>query len=154
MALVEQGDPAPPFELENDLGEPVTLNGGRWLVLYWYPKDDTPGCTTEACEFRDSWSAISRQADVYGVSPDTTKSHHKFREKFNLPFPLLSDAGHLVAERYGVWVPKKFMGRSYMGVERTTFIIAPDGTVARVFRSVKPAGHAKQILKALAELKG
>lgn len=156
MTSLEEGDPAPQFDLESDAGQRVSLDDlrGRWIVLYWYPKDDTPGCTTEACEFRDSWDAISAEADVYGVSPDSLKSHVKFREKFRLPFPLLSDAGHAVAQRYGVWAMKKFMGRSYMGVERTTFIIGPDGTVARVFRNVKPAGHAKEIRKALAELKG
>lgn len=156
MATVEQGDAAPPFELESDAGERVSLDDlrGRWVVLYWYPKDDTPGCTTEACEFRDSWDSISAEAEVYGVSPDNAASHRKFRDKLRLPFPLLADAGHAVAERYGVWAMKKFMGRQYMGVERTTFIIAPDGTVARVFRNVKPAGHAKEIRKALIELKG
>jgi len=156
VPIVEAGDPAPPFELEDHSGNRVRLDNlrGHWVILYWYPKDDTPGCTTEACEFRDNWEAVSAVAEVYGVSPDTVKSHGKFREKFRLPFPLLSDEGHAVAQRYGVWAMKKFMGRSYMGVERTTFIIGPDGRVARVFQNVKPSGHAKEVLKALAEVKG
>ena len=155
MPSVEAGDPAPPFELEDHAGKRVRLDDlrGRWVVLYWYPKDDTPGCTTEACEFRDNWQAVSAEAEVFGVSPDTVKSHEKFRQKFHLPFPLLSDAGHAAAENYGVWAMKKFMGRSYMGVERTTFIIGPDGRVARVFRKVKPAGHVSEVLEALAELR-
>ncbi|TAK73082.1 MAG: thioredoxin-dependent thiol peroxidase [Dehalococcoidia bacterium] len=156
MPSVEAGDTAPPFELEDHAGKRVRLDDlrGRWVVLYWYPKDDTPGCTTEACDFRDNWTTVSAEAEVYGVSPDSVKSHEKFREKFQLPFPLLADAGHAAAELYGVWALKKFMGREYMGVERTTFIIGPDGKVARVFRKVKPAGHAGEVLDALAELKG
>jgi len=155
VATINEGDRAPSFDLENDRGERVRLDDlrGRWVVLYWYPKDDTPGCTTEACEIRDSWPFISSEAELFGVSPDTAKSHGKFRDKFGLPFPLLADVGHVVAERYGVWVLKKFMGREYMGVERTTFIISPAGSVARVFRKVKPAGHAMEILGALRELK-
>ena len=156
MPSVEAGDPAPSFELEDHAGKRVRLDDlrGRWVVLYWYPKDDTPGCTTEACEFRDNWKTVSAEAEVYGVSPDSVKSHEKFRAKFQLPFPLLADDGHATAESYGVWALKKFMGREYMGVERTTFIIAPDGKVARVFRKVKPAGHAGEVRDALAELKG
>jgi peroxiredoxin Q/BCP len=156
MPSLEAGDPAPSFELEDHAGQAVRLDDlrGRWVVLYWYPKDDTPGCTTEACEFRDNWKAVSAAAEVYGVSPDSVKSHEKFRAKFQLPFPLLADAAHATAESYGVWGLKKFMGREYMGVERVTFIIAPDGTIARVFRNVKPAGHAAEVLQALAELKG
>jgi len=152
---VNEGEIAPSFELENDRGETVRLDGlrGKWVVLYWYPKDDTPGCTTEACEIRDSWALISGEAELFGVSPDSVKSHQKFRDKFSLPFPLLADEGHTVSELYGVWALKKFMGREYMGVERTTFIIAPDGRVARVFSKVKPAGHALEIFQALKELK-
>jgi len=156
VPTIEAGAPAPPFELQDDAGKPVRLDDlrGRWVVLYWYPKDDTPGCTTEACEFRDRWPDVSAEAEVYGVSPDSVTSHEKFRAKFQLPFPLLADAGHATAESYGVWGLKKFMGREYMGVERTTFIIGPDGKVARVFRNVKPAGHAEEVLQALSELKG
>ena len=155
MPSVSEGDSAPPFELEDDRGETVRLEGlrGKWVVLYWYPKDDTPGCTTEACEIRDSWALISGEAELFGISPDSVKSHQKFRDKFSLPFPLLADAGHAVSDLYGVWGPKKFMGREYMGVDRTTFIIAPDGKVARVFSKVKPAGHALEIFQALKELK-
>lgn len=155
MPSVSEGDSAPTFELQGDQGESVNLDAlrGKWVVLYWYPKDDTPGCTTEACEIRDSWALISAEAELLGVSPDSVKSHQKFRDKFSLPFPLLADDGHRVSELYGVWGPKKFMGREYMGVDRTTFIIAPDGTIARVFPKVKPAGHAIEILQALKELK-
>jgi peroxiredoxin Q/BCP len=152
---LKTGDPAPEFDLEDDHGGRVTLAGlrGRWVVLYWYPKDDTPGCTTEACEIRDSWSLISGEAALFGVSPDSVKSHQRFRDKFSLPFPLLADADHAVSERYGVWGPKKFMGREYMGVDRATFIIDPAGKIATVFPKVKPAGHALEILQALSELK-
>jgi len=152
---LKAGDAAPEFDLEDDRGVRVKLADlrGRWVVVYWYPKDDTPGCTTEACEIRDSWSLISAEAALFGVSPDGVKSHQKFRDKFSLQFPLLADADHAVSERYGLWGPKKFMGHEYMGVDRTTFIIAPDGTIARVFEKVKPAGHALEILQALSELK-
>jgi len=146
---------APQFELESDRGDHVKLDDlrGKWVVLYWYPKDDTPGCTTEACEIRDSWGLISGEAELFGVSPDSVKSHQKFRDKFNLPFPLLADTDHKVSEQYGVWGPKKFMGREYMGVDRATFIIDPQGKIAKVFPQVKPAGHALEIFQALQELK-
>jgi peroxiredoxin Q/BCP len=149
------GDEAPAFDLEDDRGERVKLEDlrGKWVVVFWYPKDDTPGCTTEACEIRDSWSLISGEASLFGVSPDDVKSHQKFRDKFTLQFPLLADPDHAVSERYGVWGPKKFMGHEYMGFDRTTFIIAPDGKIAKVFEKVKPAGHALAILQALSELK-
>jgi len=153
---IKEGDLAPAFDLENDRGERVKLADlrGRWVVLYWYPKDDTPGCTTEACEIRDNWSLISGEAELFGISPDSVKSHEKFRDKFSLPFPLLADPEHTVSQAYGVWGPKKFMGREYMGVDRATFIVGPDGRVARVFPKVTPAGHALEILQALKELKG
>ncbi|MDP9236829.1 MAG: thioredoxin-dependent thiol peroxidase [Chloroflexota bacterium] len=152
---LKEGDSAPSFELEDDRGATVKLEDlrGEWVVLYWYPKDDTPGCTTEACEIRDSWGLISGEAKLFGISPDDVKSHQKFRDKFSLQFPLLADAGHEVSERYGVWGPKKFMDREYMGVDRTTFIIAPDGKIARVFPKVSPAGHALEIMQALKEVK-
>jgi peroxiredoxin Q/BCP len=155
MTTLKAGDAAPPFDLETDRGERVSLDSvrGKWAVLYWYPKDDTPGCTTEACEIRDNFSLLSGEAEVFGVSPDSVKSHQRFRDKFSLPFPLLADTDHAVSEAYGVWGPKKFMGKEYMGVSRTTFIIAPDGTLARVFDNVKPAGHALELLGALKELK-
>lgn len=152
---LKAGDAAPAFDLESDRAERVSLGGlaGEWVVLYWYPKDDTPGCTTEACEIRDNFELISGEAEVFGVSPDSVKSHQRFREKFTLPFTLLADAEHKVSDVYGVWGPKKFMGRDYMGVDRTTFIIDPTGKIARVFEKVKPAGHALEILEALRELK-
>jgi peroxiredoxin Q/BCP len=149
------GDPAPDFEMESDRGERVKLSDmrGEWVVLYWYPKDDTPGCTVEACEIRDNFEMISGDAKLYGISPDSVKSHQKFRDKFSLPFPLLADDEHRVSDAYGVWGPKKFMGREYMGVDRATFIVSPDGKLARVFPKVSPAGHALEIMQALRELK-
>jgi peroxiredoxin Q/BCP len=152
---LKAGDDAPPFDLEDDSGDRVRLADlkGRWVVLYWYPKDDTPGCTTEACDIRDSWGMLEGEAALFGVSPDSVKSHQKFKDKFSLPFPLLADEGHAVAEAYGVWGLKKFMGREYMGVDRTTFIIGPDGKIARVIEKVKPAGHALELAQALKDLK-
>jgi peroxiredoxin Q/BCP len=151
---LQPGDPAPPFSMESSDGATVTLDGlkGEWVVLYWYPKDDTPGCTMEACEIRDNWQLLSGRAKLFGVSPDSIKSHLKFQQKYALPFPLLSDDEHKVSDAYGVWGPKKFMGREYMGVDRSTFIIDPQGKLARVFPKVKPAGHAMEILQALREL--
>ena len=123
------------------------------MVLYFYPKDDTPGCTTEACRFRDDYSAYQDAGvTILGVSPDTPKSHAKFKEKYQLPFTLLADEGHTVADMYGVWGPKKFMGREYEGVLRTTFLIDPDGNIARVFENVKPADHSREILEALQQV--
>ena len=152
---LNEGESAPDFTLASSEGADVGLKAmrGGWVVLYWYPKDDTPGCTTEACEIRDNWQLLSGEAKLFGVSPDSVKSHQKFRDKFDLPFPLLADDGHKVADAYGVWGPKKFMGREYMGVDRSTFIIDPKGKLARIFPSVKPAGHALEILQALKELK-
>ena len=151
---LQAGDPAPPFSMESSDGATVSLDDlkGEWVVLYWYPKDDTPGCTMEACEIRDNWQLLSGRAKLYGVSPDSIKSHLKFQQKYALPFPLLADAEHKVSDAYGVWGPKKFMGREYMGVDRSTFIIDPQGKLARVFPQVKPAGHALEILQALREL--
>ena len=150
-----EGDAAPDFDVETDRNEHVKLSDlhGEWVVLYWYPKDDTPGCTTEACGIRDNWQMLSGEAKLFGISPDSVKSHQKFRDKFNLPFPLLADERHQVSERYGVWGPKKFMGREYMGVDRTTFVIDPDGKIARVFPKVSPAGHAFELSDTLRELK-
>jgi peroxiredoxin Q/BCP len=150
--MPEAGMPAPGFELPSDEGESVSLAGlrGTPVVLYFYPKDDTPGCTTQACEFRDSWSDVKRRgAVVLGVSPDSVRSHGRFRKKFELPFALLADEDHSVAEAYGVWGEKTFFGRKYDGVHRTTFLIGPDGRIARVFRNVKPEGHAAEVLEAL-----
>lgn len=152
---LQEGDPAPTFTLPDDSGESIALEDlkGEWVVLYWYPKDDTPGCTTEACEIRDNWQLISGGARLFGVSPDSIKSHQKFKTKHSLPFPLLADEQHAVSDAYGVWGPKKFMGREYMGVDRATFIIDPQGRIAKIFPKVKPAGHALEILQALDTLK-
>ncbi|HEU4830261.1 MAG TPA: thioredoxin-dependent thiol peroxidase [Gemmatimonadales bacterium] len=151
----EAGRPAPPFSLPSDQGDTVTLASlrGKPVVLYFYPKDDTSGCTTQACEFRDRWQDVeSRGAVVLGISPDGLRSHEKFRRKFQLPFPLLADEDHSVAEAYGVWGEKSMFGHRYQGILRTTFLIAPDGTIARVFHKVKPEGHAAEVLAALDDL--
>lgn len=150
---IQSGTRAPDFALPSDTGETVSLQGleGKTVVLYFYPKDDTPGCTTEACEFRDSWKAVQKSgAIVLGVSPDGVESHRKFRAKFKLPYPLLADEDHAVADAYGVWGEKSMYGRKYYGILRTTFIIDPTGLVRRVFEKVKPAGHAAEVLEAVA----
>ena len=147
------GDPAPDFEMTADDGSVVSLAllAGRRFVLYFYPKDDTSGCTAQACGLRDEFDAFRRASvEVYGVSPDSVRSHVRFREKYGLPFRLLSDTGHRVAERYGVWVEKRAMGRSYMGVERTTFVIGPDGRIERILPRVNAREHTEQLLAALA----
>ncbi|WP_322791529.1 thioredoxin-dependent thiol peroxidase [Bellilinea sp.] len=144
--------PAPDFELLDETGTPRRLSDyrGRPVVLYFYPKDDTPGCTKEACSFRDDYSVYEEAGVVIlGVSPDSPKSHAKFKEKYNLPFTLLADEEHRVCELYGAWGRKKFMGREYDGVLRTTFLISADGTILRVFPDVKPEGHSKEVLAAL-----
>jgi len=151
--VVEEGKPAPDFSLTSDTGETISLASlrGKPVVLYFYPKDDTPGCTVQACGIRDSWGEFERRgAVVLGVSPDGVASHVKFRRKYGLPFPLLADTGHEVAEAYGVWVEKSMLGKKYMGIERSTFVIAPDGTVAKVMRKVKPEEHTNGVLAALA----
>ena len=124
---------------------------GRGYILYFYPKDDTPGCTTQACGIRDSWSRVTGTGiDLFGVSPDSVKSHAKFRAKYGLPYQLLADEGHEVAEAFGVWIEKSFAGRTYFGNERTTFVIGPDGTIEHVLAQVKPAEHVDQLMDALA----
>jgi peroxiredoxin Q/BCP len=151
--MVEEGKPAPEFELTSDAGETVKLSDfrGKPVVVYFYPKDDTPGCTAQACGIRDNYDAFGeRGAVVLGISPDDESSHVKFKEKYGLPFTLLADPDHRVAEQYGVWGEKKLYGKTYMGVERSTFVIDPDGNVARVMRRVKPDTHAEQVLDALA----
>ena len=151
--MVEEGKAAPDFELHSDTGETVRLSDlrGKPVVLYFYPKDDTPGCTAQACGIRDAWGEFeSRGAVVLGVSPDDESSHVKFKEKYELPFTLLADTDHSTAEDYGVWVEKKNYGKTSMGIERSTFVIAPDGTVAKILRRVKPDTHADAVLAALA----
>ncbi len=150
--VIREGDPAPDFTLMSDSGEPVTLSDfrGRPVVLYFYPKDDTPGCTTEACEFRDAYDVYrDRGAEVLGVSPDDVASHEKFKSKHGLPFTLLADPTHEVAEEYGVWGERSYAGRKYMGINRSTFVIDKDGKVARAMLGIKPAGHAQEVLDVL-----
>jgi thioredoxin-dependent peroxiredoxin len=152
VLVVEEGKPAPTFALESDSGERVSLESlrGKPVVLYFYPRDDTPGCTTQACGIRDSWGEFEqRGAVVLGVSTDSVESHVKFREKYGLPFTLLADEDHAVAEAYGVWVEKNMAGKKYMGIERSTFVIEPSGNVARVMRRVRPDTHADEVLAAL-----
>jgi thioredoxin-dependent peroxiredoxin len=151
--MIAEGQAAPDFELPSETGETVRLSAlrGKPVVLYFYPKDDTPGCTTQACGIRDAWDEFERAgAVVLGVSPDDERSHVKFRDKYDLPFTLLADTGHEVAEAYGVWGERSYMGRAYMGVSRSTFVIDADGTVKKVFPAVKPATHADDVLAALA----
>lgn len=146
---LQENDLAPDFELPADDGSRVRLSGlrGRRVILYFYPRADTPGCTTEACEFRDLTPQFEeRGAVVLGVSPDPVDAVRKFREKFDLPFRLLADEDHAVAEAYGVWAEKSMFGKKYMGVERTTFLIDEEGRIARVFGRVKPKGHAERVL--------
>lgn len=148
------GTPAPDFALPDETGTVRRLSDfrGQTIVLYFYPKDDTPGCTTEACNFRDDYSAYEQAGvTILGVSPDSPKSHAKFKQKFQLPFSLLADEDHAVCEAYGVWGQKKFMGKEYMGVLRTTFIIDPEGKIKKVFENVKPAEHSAEVLAAIRE---
>ena len=149
---LEKGIPAPAFELPDETGTVHRLSDyrGKKVLLYFYPKDDTPGCTTEACNFRDDYSAYQDvDVTILGVSPDSSKSHAKFKAKFDLPFSLLADDDHQVCEQYKVWGLKKFMGREYDGVFRTTFLIDEDGNIQRVFENVKPAEHSAEILAEL-----
>ena len=152
--MLKAGDKAPAFSLPSDTGESIALTDfkGKPVVLYFYPKDDTTGCTVEACEFRDSWREVKRSgAVVLGVSPDSAVSHQKFKAKYSLPFPLLADQDHKVAEAYGAWGEKSMYGRKYRGILRTTFLIGKDGKITRVFEKVKPKGHAAEVLAALNE---
>ena len=147
---------APDFSLPDQNGTVHSLAdyAGKWLVLYFYPKDDTPGCTTEACSFRDEREAIAEfgKAEVVGISKDTVRSHKKFVDKYGLNFTLLADPEHKTIEAYGSWKPKKFMGREYLGTHRDTFIISPDGKIAREYRGVDPKTHAPQIIADLQQL--
>ena len=149
---IASGISAPQFELLDDTNTSRRLSDfkGKPVILYFYPADDTPGCTKEACDFRDDYSAYQKaDVTILGVSPDSVKSHVKFKEKYQLPFPLLADEDHKVCNAYGVWGPKKFMGREYEGVFRTTFLIGADGKIARVFENVRPSEHSAEMLEAL-----
>ena len=150
--MLEIGTLAPDFTLESDGSGPVSLSGfrGKKVVLYFYPKDDTPGCTTEACNFRDDHSALTAAgAVVLGVSPDSIKSHLSFKSKYELPFLLLSDPDHKVADEYGAWGPKKMMGRSYVGIIRSTFVIDETGKIMRAFPKVDVKQHSQEVLAVL-----
>ena len=154
MTMPEAGDAAPAIALPDETGTVHDLaeQRGRWTIVYFYPADDTPGCNTEACQFRDIDGEIrDTGADVWGISPDGAASHRRFREKFDLPFTLLSDEDHAVAERYGAWTLKHNYGRDYMGIQRSSFLVDPEGVIARVWPKVKADGHAAEVLGALAE---
>jgi len=154
MAL-KVGDKAPAFKLKNQDEETISLSGlkGKPVVLYFYPKDDTPGCTKEACNFRDEFPKFGKlKAEIIGISTDSVKSHKKFAEKYGLPFNLLADEKKQVVQEYGVWKEKNMYGRKYMGIERTTFIINSDGRIANIFPKVKVDEHNKEVMEALKEL--
>lgn len=149
---ISAGIPAPDFHMLDDAGTPRSLSDyrGRNVILYFYPADDTPGCTKEACHFRDDYSAYEKAGVVIlGVSPDDVQSHAKFKKKYNLQFPLLVDEEHKVCDAYGVWGPKKFMGKEYEGVLRTTFLIDGDGMIKQVFENVRPSEHSAELLSVL-----
>jgi peroxiredoxin Q/BCP len=150
---IAEGQLAPDFTLPTDAGEMLTLSSlrGQWVVLYAYPKDDTSGCTTEACEFRDLFPRFTKnKAVILGISPDSVKSHQKFKTKYELPFTLVSDEEKVALQAYDIWKEKSMYGRKYMGVERTTFVIDPAGRIVKVFEKVKPAGHAADVEPVLA----
>jgi len=152
--MLKEGSTAPAFKTKDANGETVSLKElrGQKVVLYFYPKDDTPGCTKEACSFRDAFSQYKQKGiAVLGVSPDSEASHQKFVTKYKLPFTLLADTDRSIAEAYGVWGEKKFMGRTYMGVHRTTFLIDEKGKIKKIFEKVKPEDHANEVLKAFAD---
>jgi peroxiredoxin Q/BCP len=152
MVMVEEGSEAPDFTLPSDNAGDVTLSDfrGRKVVLYFYPKDDTSGCTTQACDLRDNLPRLSGiDAVVLGVSPDSVESHARFREKYDLNFPLLADEDHQVSEAYGVWKEKKMYGNTYMGIERSTFLVDEQGVVTHAWRKVSPKGHAEKVIDAL-----
>jgi thioredoxin-dependent peroxiredoxin len=154
MSMPAVGDRAPEVALPDETGTIHRLADQRdkWTLIYFYPEDDTPGCTTESCQFRDLYADIRDEgAEVWGISPDGAASHQRFRAKFSLPFPLLSDEDHAVAEAYGAWMLKKNYGREYMGIVRSSFLVDPDGRIARTWPRVKADGHAAEVLAALAE---
>ena len=149
---ISAGIPAPDFELPDDTGKPRKLSEfrGKNVILYFYPADDTPGCTKEACNFRDDYSAYEKAGvAILGVSPDSVESHVKFKKKFQLQFPLLADDGHKICDLYGTWGPKKFVGKEYEGVIRTTFLIDGDGKIKHVYENVRPAEHSTELLAEL-----
>jgi peroxiredoxin Q/BCP len=152
MSTVQEGAPAPAISLDTDTGEHFDLSSlqGKNVVLYFYPKADTPGCTTESCEFRDTSKKFSAANTVIvGVSPDASKAQAKFKNKFDLPFTLLADTEHKAAEAYGVWKEKSMYGKKYMGIDRTTFVIDPQGKIKKIFPKVKVEGHAEEVLAAI-----
>ncbi len=153
--MIQEKMKAPDFNLLDEDGIPHTLSEYHRapLILYFYPKDNTPGCTTEACSFRDDYSAYEKaKVTILGVSADSVKSHKKFKEKYQLPFTLLSDPEHTVCEAYGVWAEKQMMGKKYMGILRTTFVINKNGEIAKVFEGVKPSEHSKEVLEVVKNL--
>ena len=153
--LPKLNHPAPDFKLPDQLGKIHKLADslGKWVLVYFYPKDDTPGCTKEACSIRDNFPAFVKvKADIYGISVNSVRSHAKFVEKYKLPFTLLADEAKAVVEKYGVWREKKFMGRTYLGTLRTSFLIDPQGKIAKIYEKVKPELHAAEVLKDLEEL--
>jgi peroxiredoxin Q/BCP len=155
MSIPKTGGLAPDFTLPADDDKPLTLSSlrGKPVVLFFYPKDDTTGCTKEACSFRDALPRFEKMnATIIGISPDSTKSHRKFKEKYDLPYTLLADEDHSVAEKYGVWGEKSMYGRKYMGILRTTFVIDAQGKIAKVFEKVKPEDHATEVAEAVAAL--
>jgi thioredoxin-dependent peroxiredoxin len=155
LMTLATGVSAPDFTLvdENNQQRRLSDYRGRPVVLYFYPKDDTAGCTTEACNFRDDYSAyVDADVLILGVSPDSAESHTKFKKKYSLPFPLLADPGHKVCDKYGVWGEKKFMGREYEGVKRTTFLIDAKGSIARIFENVRPDAHSAEVLESIKQL--
>ena len=154
--MLLENSKAPEFKLKDYEGNEIRLSDylGRSVVLYFYPKDDTPGCTTEACNFRDDYSLYKDQnIEIIGISPDSVKSHGKFRSKYSLPFTLLADEDHKVCELFGVWGIKKNFGKEYFGVLRTTFLIDGDGQIVKVFKGVKPANHSKEVIEAFRKKK-
>ena len=157
MSMPQAGDPAPEVVLPDDDGAIHRLadQRGKWTLVYFYPEDDTPGCTTEACQFRDLHPVISGEGlTVWGVSPDGAASHANFRSKFELPFTLLSDDGHKVADAYGSWALKKNYGKEYMGIVRSSFLVGPDGRIAHAWPKVKADGHAADVLETYRTLRG
>lgn len=155
MTTLATGDVAPQFTLtdQNGIAHSLGSEKGKWVLIYFYPKDDTPGCTKQACGIRDTFPAFTKMnCTVFGISVDGEKSHKKFEEKYELPFTLLADTQKEVVTSYGVWAPKKFMGREYLGTNRTSFLINPEGTIAKIYEKVKPETHAEEVLEDLKSL--